>query len=163
MPHSLQENKGIRAPSLNSVGETWSPNSLRHQQLERLCRRQLFVMNLIFRSKPSPHSRNRNGLALDVHHPGVLDRSGLGVDLEFVEQGLCFGVFRLFPQHKQLALPPIPCVHLNQLIEQMVIHRSPSIGRRLERSFGLSCSLYMARQGRWNQHYFGFCPSVLSG
>ena len=137
--------------------------SLRHQQLGRLCRRQPFVVKLIFRSNPSPHPRCRKGLPLDVHHPGVLDRSGLGVDLEFVEQGLRFGVFRLFPQHKQLALPPIPRVNLNQLIQQMVIHRSPSIGRRLGRSFGLSCSLYMVRQGRWNQHYFGFCPSVLSG
>ena len=47
-------------------------------------------------------------------------RPGSGADFEFVEQRFRFGVAALFTQAVQRCLPPVPRLHLDQLIELVV-------------------------------------------
>ena len=80
---------------------------------------------------------------VDIHHSDqrLLD-SVAGRKFEFQKQCFSFCVFGLFSQDKQLAFPPIPGVHLNQLVQQALVHRSLSDEFRLGAVFRLSWRLY---------------------
>jgi len=64
--------------------------------------------------------------------------------LEFQEQRFCIGIIFLFTQIENLSFPPIPGLHLNQLIEPWIAHHNTATIRTLKTGKRLTSLVHTA-------------------